>query len=119
MSDSAILWTTAGQAPLSMWILQARLQNGLPCLPPGNLANPGIKHRSLALQVDSSPSEPSGKPRKQTSGYQRRDGRVEGQISCVGLKDTLRASMACPFDASAFLYLGYHLETVQRDSSPT
>ena len=29
---------------------------------PGDLPNPGIKPRSPALQVDSLPSEPSGKP---------------------------------------------------------
>ena len=28
----------------------------------GNLPNPGIEPRSLALQADSSPSEPPGKP---------------------------------------------------------
>ena len=31
---------------------------GLPCAPPRDFPNPGIKHRSLALQVDSLPSEP-------------------------------------------------------------
>ena len=36
---------------------------GLPCPPPGNLPNPGIKPRSPALQVDSLPSEPPGKPK--------------------------------------------------------
>jgi len=30
---------------------------------PGDLPNPGIKPRSPALQVDSLPSEPSGKPK--------------------------------------------------------
>ena len=30
--------------------------------PPGNLPNPGIKPRSTALQTDSLPSEPPGKP---------------------------------------------------------
>ena len=30
--------------------------SGLPCPPPGDLPNPGIEPRSLALQVDSSPS---------------------------------------------------------------
>ena len=30
---------------------------------PGDLPNPGIKPRSPALQVDSSPAEPSGKPK--------------------------------------------------------
>ena len=36
--------------------------SGLPCLPPGDLLNPGIKARSPALQADSSPSETPGKP---------------------------------------------------------
>ena len=34
---------------------------GLPCPPPGDLPNPGIKPRSPALQADSLPSEPPGK----------------------------------------------------------
>ena len=34
----------------------------LPCPPPGDLPNPGIKPRCPALQVDSLPSEPLGKP---------------------------------------------------------
>ena len=36
--------------------------SGLPGPPPGDLPNPGIKPRSSALQVDSLPSEPPGKP---------------------------------------------------------
>ena len=32
-------------------------------LSPGYLPNPGIKPRSTALQVDSSPSDPPGKPK--------------------------------------------------------
>ena len=43
-------------------ILQERYNSGLPCLPPGDLLNPGIKARSPALQADSSPSETPGKP---------------------------------------------------------
>ena len=35
---------------------------GLPCSLPGDLPNPGIGSRSPALQVDSLPSEPQGKP---------------------------------------------------------
>ena len=34
----------------------------LPCPPSGDLANPGTKPRSPALQVDSLPSEPPRKP---------------------------------------------------------
>ena len=36
--------------------------SGLPCPPPGDLTNPGIKPRSPALQTDSLSSEPPGKP---------------------------------------------------------
>ena len=36
--------------------------DGLPCPPPGNLPDPGIKLRSSALQVDYLSSEPPGKP---------------------------------------------------------
>ena len=38
-------------------------QSGLPCPPPGDLPNPGIKPRSPTLQADSLPSEPPGKPK--------------------------------------------------------
>ena len=37
--------------------------SGLPCPLPGDLPNPGIKPMSPALQADSLPSEPPGKPR--------------------------------------------------------
>ena len=36
--------------------------SGLPCPPPGDLPDPGIEPRSPALQADSLPSEPAGKP---------------------------------------------------------
>ena len=41
-----------------------RYWNGLPCPPPGDLPNPGIKLWSPALQVDSFLSESPGKPFK-------------------------------------------------------
>ena len=62
MSDSVTAWTVARQAPLSMGILQARNWSGLPCPPPGDLPNLGIKPRSPSLQADSLLSEPPGKP---------------------------------------------------------
>ena len=37
--------------------------SGLPCPPPGDLPNPGIKPRSPALQVDSLPPKPPEKPK--------------------------------------------------------
>ena len=42
-------------------MLRARILEWLPCPPAGDLADPGIEHRSPALQVDSLPSESPGK----------------------------------------------------------
>ena len=55
----ATLWTVAHQAPL----VGLEYWNGLPCPPPGDLSDPGIKPRSPPLQVNSLPSEPQGSPR--------------------------------------------------------
>ena len=55
-------WTAAHQAPLSMGFSRQEYWSGLPCPPPGDRPNPGIEPRSSALQADSTPSEPPGKP---------------------------------------------------------
>ena len=68
-------WTVAHQAPPSMefsrqeyWSEKKKKKkeywSGLSFLPPGDLPDPGIKLRSPALQADSCPSEPSGKPKE-------------------------------------------------------
>ena len=61
-SDSATPWVVARQVPLSMEILQAKYWNGLPFSSPGDLPNLGTEPRSPALEADSLPSEPPGKP---------------------------------------------------------
>jgi len=43
----ATLWTVARQAPLSTGFSRQESWSGLPCPPPGNLPNPGIKPASL------------------------------------------------------------------------
>ena len=48
---------------LSMGFSRQEHWSGLPCPPPGDLHNPGIKPRSPALQVASLLSEPPGKPK--------------------------------------------------------
>ena len=58
----ATLWTIAYQAFLSMGFSRQEYWNGSPLLFPGDLLNPGIKPKSPALQSDSLPSEPPGKP---------------------------------------------------------
>ena len=45
------------QAPASMGFSRQEYWSGLPFPSPGNLPEPGIKPRSLSLQVDSLPSE--------------------------------------------------------------
>ena len=50
------------QAPLSTGFTRQEYWSGLPCPSTGDLPNLGTEHSSLSLQVDSLPSEPSGKP---------------------------------------------------------
>ena len=57
-----IPWTVASQAPLSLGFSRQEYWSGLPCPPPGDLPDPGTKPGSPALQADSLPSEPPGKP---------------------------------------------------------
>ena len=49
------------QAPLSAGFSRQEYWGGLPCPPPGELPDPGIKPGSPILQVDSLPAEPQGK----------------------------------------------------------
>ena len=62
VSNSAIPWTVAHQAPLSMEFSREEYWSGLPFPSPGDFPGPGLKPGSLALQVHSLPSEPPGKP---------------------------------------------------------
>ena len=58
----ATLWTVAHQAPLSMGFSRQEYWSALLSPSPGDIPDPGIKPRSPALQADSLPSEPPGKP---------------------------------------------------------
>ena len=62
MSDSAIPRTGAYQASPSMGFSRQEYWSGVPLPSPGDLPDPGIELRSPALQADTLPSEPSGKP---------------------------------------------------------
>ena len=62
VSDSVTPWTVALQAPLCMGFSREEYWNGLPFPSPGDLPNPGIEPGSPALQADSLPAEPPGKP---------------------------------------------------------
>ena len=60
----AIPWTVAYQAPSPMEFSRQEYWSGLPFPSPGDLPYPGIEPGSPALQTDSLPSEPPGKPYK-------------------------------------------------------
>ena len=53
---------TAHWAPLPMGFSRKEYWIGLPFPPPGDLPDPGIEPGSPALQADSLPSKPPGKP---------------------------------------------------------
>ena len=55
-------WTVSRQVPPSMEFSRQEYWNRLSFPSPGDLPNPGIKPQSPALQPDSLPSEPLGKP---------------------------------------------------------
>ena len=55
-------WTVAYQPPPSMGFSRQECWSGLPFPSPGDLPNPGIEAGSPALQADTLPSEPPGKP---------------------------------------------------------
>ena len=57
-----ILWTVACWAPLFMEFSRQAYWSGLPFPSPGYLPYSGIEPRSPALQADSLPTEPLGKP---------------------------------------------------------
>ena len=60
VSNSAIPWTVACQAPLSVGFSRQDYWSGLPCSPPGDLSDPGIEPTfpaSPALQADTLPVE--------------------------------------------------------------
>ena len=54
--------TAAQQAPLPVGFSRQEHWSELPFPSPGDLPNPRIKPRAPALQADSLPSEPPGKP---------------------------------------------------------
>ena len=64
----ATAWTAASQASLSMGFSRQEYWSGLPFPSPGNLPDPGIEPGSPAMQADSLPFEPPGKPTESVVG---------------------------------------------------
>ena len=62
VSDSAIPWTIACQAPLSVEFSRQEYWSGLPFPSPGDLLYPGIEPLSPALAGDTLPLSHLGNP---------------------------------------------------------
>ena len=85
-------WTVACQASPSMGSSRQEYWSGLPFPSPGDLPHPGIEPGSPALQADSLPSEPPGKPWVRKIPWRRKwqptpvilPGKSHGQRSLVG-----------------------------------
>ena len=60
-------WTVARQTPPSIVFSRQEYWSGLPCPPPRDVSNPGIEPRFATLQMDSLPSEPPGRPDKDST----------------------------------------------------
>ena len=71
-----IPWTVAHQAPLSMGFPRQEYWSGQPFPSPGALPDPGIELGSSALQVDSLPAEPAGKPWEGKAPDERKGARL-------------------------------------------
>ena len=72
LSDSLVTpWTVAHQASLSMRFFRQEYWSGLPFSSSGDLPDPGIEPRSLALQADSLVPEPPGKPSNRNQVHKR------------------------------------------------
>ena len=54
--------TVIHQAPVSMGFTRQEYCSGLPCIPPGDLPDPGMEPGSPALQADSLPLGHQGSP---------------------------------------------------------
>ena len=62
-------WTVACQAPLSMGFSKQEHWSGLPCPPPGDLPDPGIKLTSLMSPVLAGGFFTTAPPRKSPLHY--------------------------------------------------
>ena len=90
------LWTVTRQAPLAVGLSRQEYWSGLLFPSPRNLPNLGFKAWSLALQVDSSLSEPPGKPQwhaERHSSVQFNHSVVSDSLQPRGLQ---HARLPCP-----------------------
>ena len=77
-------WTEVSRLFCPWGFSRQEYWSGLPCPPPGDLLNPGIKPTYPALQADSLLSEPPGKPWEYKRGVKIRRGEHNMQNQAEG-----------------------------------
>ena len=91
MSNSAVPWTVACHAPLSMEFSRQEYWSRLPFPSPGDLPDPRIKPAPAALQADSLPSKPPGKTLRSIKEERKKESEVAQ--SCPALCDPMDCSL--------------------------
>ena len=71
VADSCDPQTVAHQGPLSLRYSRQEYWSGLPFPSPGDLPDAGVEPGSSALQADSLPTEPQGKPSHHVTSQQQ------------------------------------------------
>ena len=79
-------WTGACQAPVSMEFSRQEYLSGLPFPSPGDLPDPGIEPGCPALQADSLPFEPPGKPHVEPEVICKSPGKLCKMIQSLTLR---------------------------------
>ena len=84
--------TVAHQVPLSMGFSRQEYTSGLPFPPPSDLPNPGIEPGLHALQADSLPTEPQGKPNQNVNVFKTEQSKMNSQSAPL----EFRRGISCP-----------------------
>ena len=85
----------------------------LPCPPPGEFPNPGIKPRSLTLWVDSLQSEPPGKPRNTESSLSRLQRNFPTEKSNQGLPHCRQILYQLSYQGIPLKWYWSHMQSLQ------
>ena len=101
-------WTVAYQTPLPMEFSRQEYWSGLPFPSPGAFPDPGIRLRSPALQADTLPPEPPGKPDWSLSSTQRMIAKSELKKTWLSIEEVAQ-SVTEPIrkDRESFLFFSF------------
>ena len=109
MSDSAMPWTVACRAPLSLGFSNTGILEWVAIPFSRDLLKPGMKPRYPALQADSLPSEPPGKPNRYTKEPLKKNQVLFILPYWISPELKQKRTMSESYWVSEHLYIGRHL----------